>query len=60
MQLHGTVMGTHMNPSYTNIFMGHLEERLLINVDDKPDIWWRFIDDVFMVWPFSKGCVNGS
>ena len=58
LQLHGTAMGTRMAPSYANIFMGHLEERLLNHVDNKPDVWWRYIDDVFMVWPFGEGCLN--
>ena len=42
LQLHGMVMGTRMAPSYANIFMHHLEVRLLNHVDDKPDIWWRY------------------
>ena len=58
LRLHGTAMGTRMTPSYVNLFMGHLEERLLNYVDDKPDIWLRFIDDVFMVWPFGEWCLN--
>ena len=60
LQLHGTAMGTRMAPSYANLFMGHLEERLLNHINDKSDIWWKFIDDAFMVWPFGEGCLNGS
>ena len=50
--IHGTTMGTRMVPSYANIFMGHLEERLLNHIDNKPDNWGKHIDDVFMVWWF--------
>ena len=58
LQLHGTAMGTRMAPSYANIFMGLLESRLLEAAHIKPSVWWRFIDDVFMIWPFSEGCLN--
>ncbi len=49
-QLGGTAMGTKLAPAYANIFMGHLEEKLLAGFPLKPDIWLRFIDDIFMVW----------
>ena len=40
----------HMAPSYANIFMGRLEQRLLKNQSKQPMVWWRFIDDIFLVW----------
>ena len=49
-QLHGTAMGTRMAPAYTNLFMGDLEEKLLAQFPLKPYLWWRYIDDIFMVW----------
>ena len=49
-QLHGTSMGTRMVPAYTNLFMGDLEEKLLTQFPLKPYLWWRYIDDIFMVW----------
>ena len=49
-QIHQTAMGTHMAPAYTNLFMGDLEEKLLAQVPLKPYLWWRYIDDIFMVW----------
>ena len=45
-QIHGTAMGTRMAPSYANIFMGNLEWQIFDNVNDKPQVWWRYIDDV--------------
>ena len=27
-----------------------LEERLLSGATDKPWLWWRFIDDIFLIW----------
>ena len=31
-------------------FMGDLEEKLLAQFPPKPYLWWRYIDDIFMVW----------
>ena len=50
-------MGTRMALSYANIFMGDLEENLLNSADKRPDIWWRYIDDVFVIWPFGERCL---
>ena len=49
-KLHGTEVGTHMTPAYANLFMGDLERKLLAQSPLKPFIWWRYIDDIFMVW----------
>ena len=49
-QLRGTAIGTKMAPPYAIIFMGDLEEKLLKDYDEKPLAWWRYIDDIFMLW----------
>jgi hypothetical protein len=36
--------------SYANIFMGDLEERLLLSSLKQPFSWFRFIDDIDMKW----------
>lgn len=46
----GTAIGTRMAPSYANIFMDNLERRLLRDAEVKPYIWWRYIDDIFIIW----------
>ena len=43
-------MGTHMAPSYANIFMGRLEQPLLAHARKKPAIWWWDIDEIFALW----------
>ena len=43
-------MGTRMAPSYANIFMGKLEQQAINDHHLKPLVWWRFIDDVFLLW----------
>ena len=49
-QQHGTAMGTRMAPAYANLFMGEFERKALQNYTDKPHLWLRYIDDIFMVW----------
>ena len=49
-QLRGTAIGTKMAPPYAIIFMGDLEERILQNCSFKPLVWWRYIDDIFLLW----------
>ena len=39
-----------MAPPYAIIFMGDLEERILQNCSFKPLVWWRYIDDIFLLW----------
>ena len=50
LQKHGTAMGTRMAPSYANLSMGKFEQQAIDNSLLKPFIWWRFIDDIFMIW----------
>ena len=39
-----------MAPSYAILFMADLEERLLESSELKPFVWWRCIDDIFVIW----------
>ena len=48
-QVQGTAMGTPMAPSYACLFMGVLEQKILDKAFLKPDLWIRFIDDIFFV-----------
>lgn len=50
-QIQGTAMGTKMAPSYANIFMAELEEKLLDKYPIKPLLWKRYIDDILCIWP---------
>ena len=50
LQVSGTAMGTRCAPNYAIIFMAELEEEFLEKQVQKPRIWIRFINDIFMVW----------
>ena len=58
LQLHGTAMGTKMAPAYANLFSGNLEQKILAQSPLKPLVWWRYIDDVFMIWPHGEEKLN--
>ena len=47
-------MGTQMVPSYANIFMTQLEQRILATTIVKPLIWWHYINDIFDIWSYGE------
>jgi len=54
-QMIGTAMGTSCAPSYANIFMGEIDEKILAlskTISNKgPIIFYkRYIDDIFLIW----------
>ena len=49
-QIQGTAIGTKMAPPYAILFMSELEETFLASSPLKPFVWWRYIDDIFMIW----------
>ncbi|XP_073422111.1 uncharacterized protein [Dendrobates tinctorius] len=58
-QLRGTAMGCPCAPSYANLFLGWWEETIVFGGEEKwwhclISLWYRFIDDVFMVWTGDK------
>ena len=54
LQINGTAMGTKVAPSLANIFMADLETKKLLVYQQKPLVWWRFIDDIFTIWTFGE------
>ena len=53
-QTHGTTMGTRMGPSYANLFLTKFETDALSHAPHQPHTWWRFIDDIFMIWTHTE------
>ena len=54
-QTHGTAMGTRMAPSYANLLLAKFETDALTHAPYQPHTWWRFIDDIFMIWTQTEG-----
>ena len=54
----GTAIGTKFAPAYANLFMNRLEEKLLDSWDKKPQVWMRYIDDIFCVWTHGEDCLQ--
>ena len=55
----GTAMGTAMAPNFSNIFMARLEEAFLSQETVPPTCWFRYIDDISMVWNASLDQLDG-
>ena len=58
LQKSGTVMGTKMAPSYPNIFIGIFEKQMPSTYHHKPFIYFRYIDDIFMIWTEVEDSLN--
>ena len=43
-------MGTKMAPCYANILMAELDENFLSGYPYKPLAYYRYIDDIFIIW----------
>ena len=44
-------MGTKLAPSYGNLFMTTFEDKYVYTHPQQPQLWNRFIDDIFVAWP---------
>ena len=49
-QLNGRATGIKFAPPYAILFMGYFEDKILNSLAEKPSVWWRYIDDIFMIW----------
>ena len=45
-----TAIGTKFAPLYAILFMDYLEDKILNSIVERPLVWWRYIDDIFMIW----------
>ena len=48
-QIEGVAMGSPLGPTFANFYMGHLESNVLQNVDIRPTVYARYVDDIFVV-----------
>ena len=49
LQIDGVTMGSPLGPTFANFFMSEVENRALDNVSTKPNIYARYIDDIFLL-----------
>ena len=47
-------MGTKLAPAYANLFMAWCEQQFLDTQVLKPEVWWRFLDDIFSIWTHGR------
>ncbi|XP_076247886.1 LOW QUALITY PROTEIN: uncharacterized protein LOC143187549 [Calliopsis andreniformis] len=57
-QVSGAAMGSPISPVIADIFMEHLEDRILKGAPLKPSQWFRYVDDTFVVWSHGKDTLN--
>lgn len=50
LQVGGTAMGTRVAPTLANLFMARFERLHVYTYTPQPDLWLRFIDDIFVIW----------
>ena len=53
LQTSGTAMGKRYAPSYANIFMANFEAEVMAKANLKPTVYFRFLDDGFLIWEHS-------
>lgn len=54
LQISGTAMGKKFAPNYANIFMAKWEEEALAKCSKQPLCYFRYLDDIFIIWQHSK------
>ena len=53
-QTDGTAIGSRLGRNFACTYMGAWERELLSSTDVHPDRWYRFIDDIWGLWPHGE------
>ena len=57
-QKHGTAIGTKFAPPYAVLSLGKFESEALDGYPLKPWVWWRYIDDIFLIWQYGEEALD--
>ena len=57
-QTDGVAMGSPLSPVIANFFMEKFEHHILDTAPLKPKVWFRYMDDTFVIWSHCKEELN--
>ncbi|XP_030758536.1 uncharacterized protein LOC115884178 [Sitophilus oryzae] len=57
-QTEGVTMGSPISPIIANFFMERFEEKALESSVLKPAVWFRYVDDTFVVWKHGRDSLD--
>ena len=57
-QVDGVAMGSPLGPCFANFYMGNLENEIFKNIQLKPNIYGRYVDDIFLQISSEKALIN--
>ncbi len=58
LQIQEVAMGTKCSPTIANLTMGDFEDQHVYTYHLQPLIWYRFIDDIFMIWTHGQEALD--
>ena len=58
-QTDGVAMGSPLSPVIANFFMEEFESRAIEQASFKPKCWYRYVDDIFVIWPHGHDKLQG-
>jgi len=58
LQVQGTAMGRRYAPHYADIYMAEFERQALAKCKHKPDCYYRYLDDIFIIWSHGSDSFN--
>jgi len=53
-QICGTAMGKRYAPSLADIYLRTLDHAAMHGFHIKPKVYWRYLDDIYLIWPGTR------